>query len=89
MANQWVYKVIPLPRNVTIMRKLFEARLPEDITAGYVEKIINDMAQQGWEFYRADECTIVERPGCLGSLLGRRESAYTYNMLVFRRQASA
>ncbi len=88
MQNKWIYKVIAIPRDIGIMRKMFSAKLPEEIAAGYIEQIINDMAQHGWEYYRADECTIVERPGCFGMIFGRKEEAYTYNMLVFRRQAN-
>lgn len=88
MTSQWVYKVVPLPRDVGVMRKLFDARSSEEIAAGYIEKIMNDMAQRVGNFIAPKRARLWSVSVCLGRLLRQREVAYTYIMLVFRRQAS-
>jgi len=86
---QWKYKVVAVPRDVAVMRKLFSAKDPGDTAAGYVEQIINQHAQEGWEFFRADTISVTESPGCLGQLLGQKETITFYNLLTFRKPASS
>ncbi len=51
--------------------------------------LINYYAEQGWEFYSLDNVDIEVTPGCLGMLLGQRESYMTYNQVILRREVSA
>ena len=81
---EYQYKVVAIPRDVAVMKKLFSATDPGATVAGYVEGVINQYAQEGWEFYRADEISVTERPGCL-SLFGQGETVTRYNLLVFRK----
>lgn len=56
--------------------------------ADYVQTKINDKTAQGWEFYRADNYTVEELPGCLGSLFGKQGKIGVYNVLVFRKNVN-
>jgi hypothetical protein len=58
---------------------------PAATAAGYVERVINEHAQEGWEFYRADTISVTVPPGCLGQLLGQKETIIFYNILTFRK----
>jgi len=56
---EWQYKVVALPRDVAVMKKVFGGPDPKDVVAGYLERIIEAEAQQGWEFYRIDTVNIL------------------------------
>jgi hypothetical protein len=86
---EWRYKVVALPRDVAVMKKVFGGPDPKDVVAGYLERIIEAEAQQGWEFYRIDTVNILEQPGCLGSLLGQKETLTAYNLVTFRKPRGA
>jgi hypothetical protein len=36
--------------------------------ATYMESVVNQMAQQGWEFYRVDSIGVQLKPGCLAGV---------------------
>jgi hypothetical protein len=84
-TTTWEYKVVPLPRDVAVMRKMFAAPDPAATAAGYVEQIINQYAQQGWEFVGISEMSVTERPGCLAALFGGKATLTFYNLLTFRK----
>lgn len=54
--------------------------------AGYMESAVNQMADQGWEFYRVDSVGVQLQPGCLGSLLGQKTAEQLYYVITFRKQ---
>lgn len=83
--NEWIYKVVALPRTIGVMKKLFKETDSAAIVADYVQKVIGEGVSGGWEFYRIDTVTLVESPGCLGGLLGQRETSTGYNVLTFRK----
>jgi hypothetical protein len=82
---QWQYKVVAIPHDLAVMRKFFSVPDPAATAAGYVERVINEHAQDGWEFYRADTISVTVPPGCLGRLLGQTETIIFYNILTFRK----
>jgi len=84
MAKGYTYKVVAIPRDVEMMRGV-SGPTPAERVAGYVEQVINQQAQEGWEFYRMDTVNITEKPGCLGQLLGQKEATFAYNLLIFRK----
>jgi hypothetical protein len=86
---EWEYQVIALPRDVMVMKKTFGGGNPAETIAGYVQSVIMERAREGWEFYRIDTVNVVEKPGCLGGLLGQKETAMAYNLLTFRKSRSA
>jgi hypothetical protein len=80
------YKVVAIPRDMMVMKKLFGDKLdPGQTIAEYVESEIGSYASQGWEFYRMDAVNVTEKPGCLGALFGQKETTTAYNMMTFRR----
>jgi hypothetical protein len=83
------YKVVPIPRDMMVMKKFFGGKSdPGDTIAGYVEREIGNYASQGWEFYRMDAVNVTEKPGCLGALFGYKETPTAFNMMTFRRSDS-
>ena len=53
-----------------------------------IKEIINKQAQHGWEFFRSEDFTVREPPGCLGGLFGFSHTTYLMKVLVFRRPAN-
>lgn len=76
------YKMLQIPP--TIVVKAHEHRGNE--AAYYLQSISNQEAQQGWEFYRVDTVGVVTQPGCLGVLLGQKQTMIEYYVVTFRRQ---
>ncbi len=70
------YKVVPAPKRGLKSRGV---RGTEARFANALEKIMNDHAQSGWEYQRADTLPAEEREGLMG-----RATVYQ-NLLVFRR----
>lgn len=81
MAYQ--YKMVQVPPNVIVEAK--DARA--NPAATYLEAVVNQWAQQGWEFYSVETIGVVEKPGCLAGLLGAKATAVDYYVIVFRRTA--
>ena len=79
------YKVVALARDLSVMRKLFSAPDQSATVAGYVQRAITEGCQAGWEFYRIDNVSLTESPGCLGSLFGQKQLSTEYNVLIFRK----
>lgn len=80
---KYIYKVVSVPKSIGVKKGNNLAKT----IAEYIEKIINKMAEDGWEFYRADNYSVEEMSGCIGSLLmGRTGITDNYNLLVFRKE---
>lgn len=75
------YKMVQVPP--TIVVKESEYRGQE--AAYYLQSIVNELATEGWEFYRVDTIGVVTKPGCLGALLGQKETLREYYVVTFRR----
>jgi hypothetical protein len=80
----WEYKVVPMPRDVAIKRRVYHGLDSQGAAAGYVEQIINQHARQGWQFVGISETSVRECPGCLAPLFGRRAFLTVYELLTFR-----
>lgn len=74
--TRFEYKVVPAPHKGT---KAKSVRTPEGRFANSVEQVLNEMAQAGWEYQRAELLPQTERSGMTGSKTDWR------NVLVFRR----
>lgn len=75
------YKMVQIPPNIVVKagtEKGQEAAL-------YLQDLVNQMAADGWEFYRVDEVGVVSQPGCLGILLRQQAEMTTYYVVTFRR----
>jgi hypothetical protein len=72
------YKVVP-----------FMGHVRGSQTAAEISKqlavVINNEAQQGWEFCQAGDVNIEVSPGCLAALFGQKASYARFDQLVFRR----
>jgi hypothetical protein len=77
----YTYKMVQVPPDVVVEAKSAQA----SPAAGYLEDVVNQWAQQGWEFYSVETIGVVERPGCLAALLGAKSTATDYYVIVFRR----
>ncbi len=54
--------------------------------AGQLQKLINDVAAQGWEFYRIDHVQIQVRLKYSGALLRAKVAYIGSDQVVFRRE---
>jgi hypothetical protein len=54
-----------------------------------LQALINQHAQQGWEFHSVGKVGAVVSPGCLGSLFGAATSYITFDQVIFRRAERA
>lgn len=77
---QYKYTTVSVPCNLVCKNGL---DLGETL-AKYIKRIINEMAQKGWEYYRTDSYSMIEHPGCLGAIFGSKEKMGIYNVLIFR-----
>ena len=82
---EFKYKMVQVPRHIGVMQKQLRDVPESEVLARYVENVVNEQAKEGWEFYRADEMALSVSPGCLGSLLGAKETTMQYNVLTFRQ----
>lgn len=77
--NRYEYKVVPAPAKGEKARGLKGA---EDRFAFAIERLMNDMAAQGWDYQRAETLPSEERSGLASSQTVWR------NLLVFRREVT-
>ena len=55
--------------------------------ADEIQKMINEQALHGWEFYSMEEISTKTQDGCLASLSpGFKQPEVIHNMLIFRRE---
>lgn len=76
------YKMSQIPVNFALQDANCESPLP----ATRLEKLVNDYAKQGWEFYRIDTINVSVKRGCLGSLLRRPAETAPYCLVTFRKE---
>lgn len=75
------YKTVSVAQQLVCKRGL---DLGETL-AEYIQEQIEDMAEEGWEYYRADTFQVAETPGCLYSIFGGSVKAANFNVLIFRK----
>ena len=57
--------------------------------AEYLERVVNDYAYRGWEFYRVDEFSVRQNPGCLSIVFpSLQPETRHYHVVTFRRPNS-
>jgi hypothetical protein len=76
------YKMIQVPPTIVVKEKEYRGQE----AAYYLQSIVNEQAAQGWEFQRVDTVGVVTKPGCLGALLGSKETLREYYVVTFRRE---
>ncbi len=82
---QYRYKMVQIPPTL-----LISAKAPKTtIAATYLEKLVNEEANAGWEFYRIDTIGLKVQPGCLGAIgilfTGFVPPVESYYVVTFRR----
>ncbi|WP_298261563.1 DUF4177 domain-containing protein [uncultured Litoreibacter sp.] len=78
--TQYEYQVVPAPRKGKSARKIkgVEAKF-----ANTISLVMNEMAAEGWEYFRAETLPCEERQGLTGKTIKY------HSMLIFRREISA
>jgi len=66
--------------------KVMNINLKNQDPATYLQSLTNEMAGQGWEFYRVDNIDVLSSPGCVASILGQKQSVLSYSVATFRHQ---
>ncbi len=79
---KYEYTTVSVPCNLVCKHGLDMG----ETLAKYIENVINEMMEEGWEYYRTDNYSVIEAPSCLGSLFGHKEKLGIYNVLVFRNE---
>jgi len=75
------YRMLQVPPTISI--KMKEAKGQE--AAVYLQTIVRENAQDGWEFFRVDTIGVQVKPGCLGSMFGASTATVTSYVITFRR----
>lgn len=78
---RYEYKMVQIPPTIVVKAKEHVG----NEAAHYLQTMANDMATQGWEFYRVDTVGVVVKPGCLMSFFGKSAEAFEYYVVTFRK----
>lgn len=73
------YMMLQMPPNIEFTGGILKG----NEAATYLQKIVNEQAAKGWEFYRVDVLGVRTSPGCLG---GGAPNLTQYYVVTFRRQ---
>lgn len=76
------YKMVQIPSNIAVSMKGHKG----NEAAAYMEKVVNEWASKGWEFYRVDSVEVTLQPGCFDAFTGKRAGVTAYNVISFRRE---
>lgn len=81
------YKMVQIPPNIWVQAKslLGKAPDPSQVAAVYLETVVNKEAAGGWEFLRVDSIGVKSSPGCLGGLLGHKETQELFYVITFKK----
>lgn len=77
----YTYKMVQVPPNIEVRAK--EHRGNE--AAAYLQNVVNEHAEDGWEFYRVDSIGVSVKPGCLDTLFGKKDVLSHYYVVSFRK----
>ncbi|NOK60819.1 MAG: hypothetical protein GFH27_549289n198 [Chloroflexi bacterium AL-W] len=76
------YHMVQIPR-------IFPVRGHANEAAIFLQNMVNEYSAAGWDFYRVDAIGVVRPPGCIGALLGERETVKRYYIVTFKRAKSS
>lgn len=80
---KYTYKMVQIPPNIEVAAKTHKG----SEAAYYLERVVNQYAEEGWEFQRIDSIGVKTTPGCLGGLFGQKDDFSQYHVITFRRPA--
>ena len=78
----YTYKMVQIPTNIAVQMKAHKG----NEAAAYLESVVNEYAEQGWEFFRVDSVGVQVQPGCFDALGGKSEQNDVYHVVTFRRE---
>lgn len=73
--NDGPYKMVQIPSSITLKTGKEAAE--------YLQKLCNDQAKQGWQFYRVDMIPAMVPAGCIGGLLGHQPTQLMMPVATF------
>lgn len=76
--SKYQYSVVPF------IGKIKGKQSAQDV-AQQLQAVINDQAEKGWEFVGLADVNIEVQPGCLGALLGGKNTYLRFDQVVFRK----
>ncbi|OBY51127.1 DUF4177 domain-containing protein [Haemophilus parainfluenzae] len=74
----YTYKMVQVPPNIIANRKNITTA-----AADYLQDVVNEWAEKGWEFWRMDDFSTEEKSGCLS---GGKETMRIYKVITFRKE---
>ena len=74
------YKMIQISPSV-----ISAGRDQEQAAADYLQRVVNEHAVDGWEFYRVDDFDVLTQGCCLGAILGAKPNVTKYYVVTFRK----
>ncbi len=75
------YKCVPAPKELVVDKKG-----SYDTAIRSFADLINQEANGGWKFHSMENISVTQKPGCLASIFGQKESITYFNMLVFSKE---
>lgn len=77
--------MVQIPPNIIINARKVDKN---NAAAYYLEQVVNEKAEEGWEFQRIDTIGVEEQPGC-ASLFGgnNKNGPVNYYVITFRKEA--
>lgn len=73
------YRVIPF------IGKIKNSQSAKEVS-DQLESLLNQGAQEGWEFVQINNVNIEVQPGCLAGLFGAKADYVRFDMAVFRKE---
>jgi len=78
----YTYKMVQIPPNISVQMKEHKG----NEAAAYLQNVVNEHAENGWEFYRIDSIGVQVKPGCFDVLRGKKEENNMYHVITLRRE---
>ncbi len=73
-------------RVIPFIGKIKGSQSAKDVS-DQLETLINQGAQEGWEFVQINNVNIEVQPGCMAGIFGAKANYVRYDMAVFRKNA--
>jgi hypothetical protein len=73
-----VYKSVQVPAGFQVNNKNRST-----VASDWMDKVLNDMSNQGWIYHGTAQATTFEPPGCIGGLFGQPGVWRNLNVLIF------
>lgn len=77
----YTYKMVQIPPNIEVKASKHKG----NEAAIYLQNVVNEHAEEGWEFYRVDSIGVSVKGGCFDALMGKKDSMGSYYVISFRK----